>query len=225
MAPGQRQPLIVCDLDGTLVDVRGRHHRVYRECVELLGGRVLDVDEYWKLKRRDVRWPELLPLSDIDAGELSRFLDAFRARIEAAEYLERDPLIPGAAEAVALLATHGTVILVSLRRDHAALRAQLGRLGLLDRFDEVLSGHSEVRGHDVKAGLIRDRASGRRSVIVGDTEADVRAGKAAGIQTVAVTSGIRDEAYLTALEPDALLPSIVEAADWIGERFSRTGSS
>ncbi|HQR40275.1 MAG TPA: HAD hydrolase-like protein, partial [Blastocatellia bacterium] len=48
------------------------------------------------------------------------------------------------------------------------------------------------------------------SVMVGDGETDIRAGKAAGIRTVAVTYGFRDAAALAPLAPDAVIDSMTE---------------
>ena len=44
--------------------------------------------------------------------------------------------------------------------------------------------------------------------MIGDTEADVLAGKQVGLGTVAVLSGIRDEAHLSRAPADFLLPDI-----------------
>jgi phosphoglycolate phosphatase-like HAD superfamily hydrolase len=45
-------------------------------------------------------------------------------------------------------------------------------------------------------------------LIVGDTEVDIRAGKAVRIKTVAVLSGIRDRAALEAEAPDAIVSDL-----------------
>jgi phosphoglycolate phosphatase len=61
----------------------------------------------------------------------------------------------------------------------------------------------------VKAGLLRESGWLRPgALIVGDTEVDIRAGKAVGIKTVAVTSGIRSRAALEAEGPDVIVDDI-----------------
>ena len=40
---------IFIDFDGTLVDIAPRHYRVYKGCVEKMGGTPLDRKRYWEL--------------------------------------------------------------------------------------------------------------------------------------------------------------------------------
>jgi phosphoglycolate phosphatase-like HAD superfamily hydrolase len=47
-------------------------------------------------------------------------------------------------------------------------------------------------------------------VVVGDTEADISAGKELGITTVVVTSGNRSREFLEALEPNFLINGLSE---------------
>jgi len=204
-----------CDLDGTLIDVAPRHYRVYAEVTQVLGGEPLEQQTYWARKRQKTRWPELLHASklasDVEQDFLARFID----KIEAPAYLEQDALFPGARDALELLAERATErYLVSLRRQPTRLMAQLERLDVMQFFTDVLSGHSDNDGSDVKIELIGGKLTPphRAAIVIGDTEADIAAGKHLGLTTVAVTSGIRDDAFLRALEPDYLLDSVGQLA-------------
>jgi phosphoglycolate phosphatase len=203
---------VFCDFDGTLVDVSERNHIVYKNAVEVFGGQALPKDEYWDLKRKKTKWPALLPLSGIDPGLESSFLDEFISRVESEEYLRIDKPFPGALETIADLSKNNECYLVSLRRNDENLRAQLGWLGLAAYFTEILSGHSETDGYDKKIELIQDKLGSSKGVIIGDTEADIVTGQTLGMLTIGLTSGIRDRQFLQKLEPDYLLGSITEVS-------------
>lgn len=199
---------VFCDLDGTLVDPASRHHRVYAEVTKAFGGTPLDKQRYWSLKRRKTKWSQLLPLSGVPVAAERAYLDQFIDKIESPEYLDEDALFSGALEALKLLSESEGLYLVSLRRRPDRLAAQLERLKIAGYFTEVLSGHSESDGHDVKVRLVGARLNDARGAIIGDTEADIVTGKTLGLTTVAVSSGLRDEAFLKELAPDHLLEGI-----------------
>lgn len=203
---------IFCDLDGTLLDIQNRHYRVYSEVTKSHGGQPLIKDEYWKLKRQKTKWSKLLPLSGLSGEDEDKFLSDFRKLIEDPEYLSIDTLTQGTMQALLDLSKDHSCILVSLRRQPANLHQQLDRLGLTKYFETILSGHSESDGYDVKIEIISKELSQEKDIIIGDTEADIITGQKLGLQTIAVTSGIRDQQFLKALKPDHLVKSFADAA-------------
>ena len=48
-------------------------------------------------------------------------------------------------------------------------------------------------------------AAAENTIMIGDTEVDVEAGKRAGVMTIGVTWGLRDKSYLESLSPDVVL--------------------
>lgn len=199
---------IFCDLDGTLIDVSKRHYRVYTEMVAAFSGEALPQDKYWELKRKKVKWAEMLPMSQLSPDIEPQFLAGFIEKIESPEHLELDELYPGAMDALDTLSGIGECNLVSLRRNRDNLLQEIARLGLAQHFSNVLTGHSENDGYDVKIALIKDRLGDNEGIIIGDTEADIVTGKELGLKTFAVTSGIRDEQFLRALDPDFIVDGI-----------------
>lgn len=196
------------DLDGTLLDVAPRHYRVYQEIVNELGGQPLAQPEYWQAKRQKAKWPELLTRSRLQPSHEPEFLKRFIAKIESVEYLRIDALFPAALDVVTELSQRAECYLVSLRRNHQNILQQLSWLGLLPKFQDVLTGHSESDGHDVKTALISSVLGNDMGVIIGDTEADIVTGQNLGLRTIGVTSGIRDKSFLAALKPDHLVAGI-----------------
>lgn len=208
---------IFCDLDGTLIDVSERNYRVYAEVTAEFGGSPLNKADYWELKRKRTKWPELLHISGLPADIEIEYLTKFVEKIESPEYLKLDTLMVGAVEAVKKMAAQCQVYLVSLRRNYHNLTVQLDSLGLERYFAKVLSGHSETDGYDKKIELIGGELNDSRGAIIGDTEADVVTGKQLGMVTIALTSGVRDGQFLRSLEPDYLLPGIREVPKVLSE--------
>ncbi|MDA8432864.1 MAG: HAD-IA family hydrolase [Nitrospiraceae bacterium] len=92
---------------------------------------------------------------------------------------------------------------ISNKRE-AMSRKLLGELGLLQYFDMVLGGDSaEERKPSpvpVQKALAVFGVSPREAVMVGDSNYDIEAGRAAGVHTVAVTYGFRGIEYLKAAD-------------------------
>jgi len=162
---------------------------------------------YWRMKR--VRRPlsEILANTGIDEAAYSKI---WLAKIESPEYLPLDRVIPGAKQQLTKLKDLFQLVLVTLRHNREGLDEQLHELKLRPFFSHVLSRASlNVNGWEAKKDLIS--SSGLLSLpswIVGDSEVDILAGKALGLTTVAVLSGIRDSKRLKEFEPDFIVDDI-----------------
>ncbi|HMR72896.1 MAG TPA: HAD hydrolase-like protein [Candidatus Saccharibacteria bacterium] len=200
---------IFFDFDGTLADPVDRHYAVYAAVMKEMDGTPLSKHEYWARKRSKIGWDVLLPESGVEIARKAEFLGKFIQLIEDRTYLEIDELLPGAYVTLEALSKHNECYLVSLRRNNDNLLYQLEHLGIQGFFKDILSGHSEADGEDVKSEIIEARVSGY-DLVVGDTEADVRAAQLLHIPVAAVTTGIRDYDYLAALQPDYILSSVGE---------------
>lgn len=208
------KPKIFFDLDGTILDVSVRHYRIYERTMLAFGGVPLGKQEYWQLKQQKLPWLDMLVRSGVDIGKLEDFMAMFIAEIEKPEELAQDKLIEGAAETLEELHGEGySMYLISLRRGHEKFLQQLKDLGIAQYFVETLSGHTDASTPELKASLIAPKLGEGKGVMIGDTEADVLAAKKLGLVAVAVTSGIRNEAFLRALDPDYVLSDITSLAD------------
>ncbi len=218
---GQRPPVLVFDLDGTLLDVSSRHHHVYSTVCNALDGQPLEQPEYWHLRRQRVGWPEILARSGVPPERSATFETDFQAQLELPSSLGFDALFPEAIPLLTKASASHRCVLVALRASPIALRAQLAVLGITPYFQaiECASADGEPAFH-VKAGLIRRavHADGP-GVVIGDTEADVMAATSLGYQSIAVCSGTRDRDILAQQEPDHLvddLPGVEHALRLIG---------
>lgn len=208
---------IFIDFDGTLVDIAPRHYRVYRKCVEKMGGTPLDRKKYWELKRDNISWNELLLISGLEINNRDDYLELFIDRIESLEELYRDELFVDSLSALKKLSSNDNKLyLLSLRRNSDALDKQIEKLGIECFFEEILSGHSDTKEGTLlkKADIIKQTIDNPEdSIIVGDTEADVAAAQQLNATSIALLSGIRSKKFLKSMEPDYLVDSIGDVAN------------
>lgn len=208
---------IFIDFDGTLVDIAPRHYRVYKKCVEKMGGTPLDRKKYWELKRDNISWNELLPMSGLEVDNRDDYLKLFIDRIELLEELYRDELFADSLSMLKKLSSNGNKLyLLSLRRNSDALDKQIEKLGIGCFFEKILSGHSYTKEGTLlkKADIIKQTIDNPEdSIIVGDTEADVAAAQQLNATSIALLSGIRSKEFLKSIEPDYLVDGIGDVAN------------
>lgn len=208
---------IFIDFDGTLVDIAPRHYRVYKKCVEKMGGTPLDRKKYWELKRDNISWNELLLISGLEVNNRDDYLELFIDRIESLEELYRDELFVDSLSALKKLSSNDNKLyLLSLRRNSDALDKQIEKLGIECFFEEILSGHSDTKEGTLlkKADIIKQTIDNPEdSIIVGDTEADVAAAQQLNATSIALLSGIRSKKFLKSMESDYLVDGIGDVAN------------
>jgi phosphoglycolate phosphatase len=204
--------MLFFDLDGPLLDVSQRYQVLHRDLLQGTGVMPLKPDVYWQRKR--TRCPEAAILKELGAFELESSYNRRRLQcIETGSYLAHDRLWPWTMAVLTSLRRHCVLVLVTVRSNFAALEWQLNHLKLRDFFTAVLTEPAVDPVDAQKARLIRDYLAKHNlpalgSWIIGDTEADVGAGKLLGMTTVAVRCGIRDEDQLVRLNPTYLIDDI-----------------
>lgn len=146
---------------------------------------------------------------------LSRVVDLLNSEGMAAPIAEAVPLAP----LLDGLLGRGLVLGVATNDAEAPARAHLAKAGIEDRFAFIAGSDS---GHGAKPApgqcLAFAQATGldpARVVMVGDSQHDLVAGRAAGMWTIAVTTGPTPASDLRALA-DAVLPDIGHLPEWLG---------
>jgi len=201
---------LIVDLDGPILDGKGRHYACYCRILAQHGYSPIPIDAYWDLKRSRGDRRTLLALSgaqSLYATFLAEWLDS----IESDEMLVLDRVQPGAAEQLARWQGQGIrLILATMRRDSAALQRQLAALRLLPLFARVvICDHAEGGAGKAQRILAAEGAiDGARCLWIGDTEADVEGARRLGARVVAVTCGLRTAGYLASLQPDDLVDNL-----------------
>jgi phosphoglycolate phosphatase-like HAD superfamily hydrolase len=205
---------IFLDLDGPILDVSQRYHRLHCDLVSQHGGRPLDRDTYWQAKRERVPEPEILAPTGLSPQAIAEIETARGRRIESPKYLTFDRPWPWTIPVLEALADVSSLVLVTLRRHPDRLLRQLGELDLHRYFDRVVAGPGDGTV-EAKARLLRDEGISfpPGSVLVGDTEIDIASGRALNLRTIAVRSGIRSDAQLERWAPDLLVDDLRQVLD------------
>lgn len=216
---------LLFDVDGTLADTMGAGKAALAAAMTAVYGETGPVDSYDFHGRTD---PEIVrglmrATGRADADIERGFADLWP------RYLERlgAELTARRGRAVALL---GVISLLDrLAADdrfacglvtgnlEEGARLKLGAVGCEGRFGFGGYG-SDAEERDALPAIALGRAERRygeafdpgRSVVIGDTPADVRCGRAVGTRVLAVATGRHTERELAAHGPDAVLPDLAD---------------
>lgn len=205
MATSSGKPVVVFDLDGTLVDVAARDYAVYRDVLIEDGWTPLPFSLYWPLRRERTPLPNVLACTVPDAtAYLAGFVERRAARYESPCYLELDTVLPDVTTTLARLRERYACVLITSRRDAAATRQQLDALELSSCFQSVHVADGN------KAVPLRTLA--RVVLIVGDTEHDICLARDHGYPSFAVSTGMRSRQFLAVGNPTYLADGLDELA-------------
>jgi HAD superfamily hydrolase (TIGR01549 family) len=221
--PTLKYELICFDLDGTLVDSTADIRAALVHALAAVppadvmldehtlsgAGLGLPLEEFYALAR---------PAPHPQAGETRRraFIDAYRTYYHA-HLLDKTRAFAGVAETLAMvkpLRQAGLRTAVATTKKTLTAERVLGGLGLAEHFDLIL-GTEAPMPHKPAPDLLlacaqRLARDPRRGLMVGDTERDVLAGRAAGMRTCGVTYGVLGVEGLTPHAPDFLIDGFAE---------------
>lgn len=207
------QKKIFFDLDGTLIDAGERLYSLFQF---LVPQSKLTYGEYWDLKRhKNTHAMILADRFGYDGSKIHDFEKRWLELIETKEYLDKDTVYPDVIETLEKLKRKYALYLVTARQSVKNTVAELKRLNLFDLFDDVLITEHK----STKEDLIRQCVSQLSSddIMVGDTGKDIQAGKALGVQTIAVSSGFLAAEVLREYEPDRQIKNIEEVRKNVGQ--------
>lgn len=142
------------------------------------------------------------------AGASGRFARAFR-EFYARHFSDGIALYPDVREGIEAIAAHGVAVAVVTTKLQEQAEMVLAAVGLRPSLRAV-RGWEEGRQHKpspepVLAAIAAIGAEPARTLMVGDSELDILAGRAAGVGTCAVTYGFRPAAYLASFRPDYMV--------------------
>lgn len=148
---------------------------------------------------------------DLPAGEIEALMNEEAARVEQHEAVPLAPLL-------ARLSALGLKLGVATNDAEAPARAHLEAAGVIGHFDYI-AGYDSGHGGKPDPGMCTAFARAcsltpERVVMVGDSRHDLVAGRRAGMQVVAVLTGLAGDDELAGLA-DAVLPDIGHLPDWL----------
>jgi 2-phosphoglycolate phosphatase len=196
-----RYPVYLFDIDGTLLDSAPDICGAQSEVLAAAGCAPLALEFLRGYIGRELRalFRDVLPdLSEADLDKLSeQYSLNYRARLHAGTRP-----YPGVAEALASLGGRKST---ATTKSTAGSRMVLEHFGLLKHFDHVQGsdGIACKPAPDVVLAALKGLgAAPEECLFVGDSSADMEAGRRAGVRICAVTYGYGDPAELAKWQPD-----------------------
>src|SRR5580704_15755628 len=222
-----RDLFVLWDVDGTLLNAGGVGADLYSVVFLQLFGRSLETMA--PMAGRTDRAIILETLTQAGVPEPRRHVDPFIAGLAARAPTARTSVavrgraLPGAAAALAALASgraHQSVLTGNVR---AVAEVKLAALGLRDPLDLRIGAYGDDHEDRVelvhvarrRAAAVHERSGtagfrGAGTVVVGDTPLDIAAALAAGARAVGVATGPFSVAELRAAGADVVLPDLAD---------------
>lgn len=197
---------LLLDLDGTLIDCKQRLHRLFTT----LAGSAITFDEYWEIKRQRITQADMLSrMFGMNPVEIDHFKKEWLRRVEEPALLAIDTPFPGVLDFLRRAAESHDLYIVTARQHPDLAREQIAALGMAAYVEDIVV----TRQLSDKADAVRQRIAVRPSDrMVGDTGEDIRAGKALGVRTAAVLTGVLSAARLEEYGPDLIVQTVCELA-------------
>ena len=208
---------ILLDLDGTILDSRGAYLEAAKTAFEAMGRKNVPSEMAMELPKR---LEQDLPIDNLLAGlDREKFLQAYLKRFYEVTVEKTEPF-PNVEETLKRLSVKAELALTTRRSVPAEdVFRVLEKFDLAKYFQEVITSLDTQNPKPDPEALIkclqRLGAKARDCIVVGDSVVDIRAGKNAGIRTVAVLSGIFGRKELKREKPDLILKNISELPQFL----------
>jgi HAD superfamily hydrolase (TIGR01509 family) len=207
----------IFDLDGTLIDSMPLFIRVAASMFQEVGLPEPGPDflVQW-VKEGKVEWAEALP-DDLpeDQMEIAAKMMAIGRRILPGIFASELKLLPGVEEVFSLLAGRGIrigMVTTGSSRFIDSKLAPLQKAGVAQHVERLITRDDAPRIKPAPDPLLKCcdlmGLEPRQCVCVGDADVDVIAGRAAGMKTIAVATGVDDRSMLEEHGPDLVLDSL-----------------
>ncbi len=191
----------------------------------LRGFPVLTKAQFWQMKQNRLPDRDIARQSGLsEESQIDFFLHRVVEIVNRADLLQQDKIQPGVTWALGLLKAQGTKLILVTLRDRDEAIGILEQSGLRQLFtgiygtsnsEAAYQNYSEIKTQLLKRAMHEHQITTKNldhSWMIGDTEADVLAGQATGISTIALTCGIRSHHQLTQLQPTRIESDLLCAA-------------
>ncbi len=197
---------ILFDLDGTVIDSRQAYLEAAKAAYQTTKQKMPDLKTVLEIPRR---LEQRKPLDDLIGADTPTFLEVYLKKFNSITRRKTRPF-PNIGKALHDLSRNAKLALITMRFvPKTAIITDLKYFGLSEYFTCVLTALDTPNTKPSPEALIRASkllgVEAYKCVIVGDSISDVKAGKAAGILTVAVLSGLFSREELTRENPDLIL--------------------
>jgi phosphoglycolate phosphatase len=207
MTPAIKQKVFI-DLDGTIFDGSEKAWRVYKDILKKNKIKGVSKDTYLSLRGEGFSIKKIIQKTGKED-----FKEELDKMIESAHYLSLDKLSPARRKVLFWLNKNFEVILVTLRKNQRRTLKQLKDKDIDRLFDKILIVGKErclEPKWTLKYKAIKNYGGDKNSIIIGDSETDILAGKKIGMKTIGVLWGVRNKKNLEKYKPDILVKTIKE---------------
>lgn len=215
---------ICFDLDGPIIDVSDRYYRAYLESLKGTDSKkpqVLSKEHFWNLKQSRISDFEIGILSGLSLKESAVSAEQRKDLTFMSEYHSLDKLFSDVSKTFEYLKeNNSTFFIVTLRRrkhiEQAIKELKLNKYIGAESIFCLENNHKFTNDIQEKYILLvnainRLELDPYETVIIGDSETDIHAGRLARYRKVAaITRGIRSKEQLEILKPDFILNSLTE---------------
>ncbi len=209
---------ILVDLDGTLVDSREAYYEAFKIAIKTIKAKNFDIHMAFEIPKR---LEQNKPINDLipekTAGKfLETYLKTYYGLTE-----KKTKMLPNVQKTLEKLSAKTRLALITMRYvPKENIIRELEKFGLAKYFNCVTTALDTSFPKPSPEALIKSAEQIEVEIgecaVVGDSVADVKAGKNAGAKTVAVLSGIFTREELEKEKPDLILNNINELLKFIG---------
>jgi phosphoglycolate phosphatase len=202
---------IFLDLDGTIVDPRQAYLEAAQIGFQAIGQKPPESKIAFEIPKR---MEQGLDFSDLVYGELNKFKTAY---LQSYHILTegKTKLLPNVTKTIETLALKAKLALITMRHvPNQMVIKELNVFGIGKYFSSVMTSLDTVKPKPSPEAIfkcIQDfNVESSDCLMVGDSVNDIRAGKAAGIKTVGLLSGLYYREELAKECPDMILSDLTE---------------
>jgi HAD superfamily hydrolase (TIGR01509 family) len=208
---------ILLDLDGTIVDSKEAYLEAVKTAFKTIGQRMVDAKIATEIPKR---LEQNLPIKDLLKGiDTQKFLDTYLVAYYQATST-KTKLVPKISDTLEKLSKKAKLALTTMRYvPKEEVSKELEKFGIAKYFQHIITALDTLDPKPSPEALIKCAKQLDiqmcECVVVGDSVADVKAGKNAGAKTVAVLSGIFSREELENEKPDLILESVNKLPDFL----------
>ena len=206
-----RYPVVLFDLDGTLIDSGAIIVASMRHAATTVLGREIPEEQL----KAAVGGPGLIAqMRALDEARVDELVEVYRAHNEPL-HAKLEPCA-GIEDALRSLRAEGRLLGIVTAKRHVTIRLAFEVIPQLETFFDVVVGADDTERHKphpdpILAALARLGARSEEAAYVGDSPFDVAAAKAARVTAIAVAwGGIHTAERLALEEPDELVHTAEE---------------
>lgn len=209
----------IFDLDGTLIDSTEAHFKVIEEIFTRMDQPVLPRKILLaNMREKSENWGDLFPKESESRKKqlVKEAIELFR-EIYPRVFRETNRLIPGISDIIRRFSEEGIKIGLVTSTHLEFLNDKvhpLKEVGIFEKIESIIGIEDTPKFKPEPDPLIEcARRMGvliEKSVYIGDSYVDIRAGKAAGMKTVGVLTGMDDYETLLDEGPDVIIDSVSE---------------